>query len=93
VKGIDDAELLRILADDSGLDEALLRQKRPTKPGAIKDMRDQVEELMIPGLMQGGLSAPEARVEATRVLSWFEIAVYERGRERGLKQAADEGEI
>lgn len=85
-----DEQLLRILSDDSALDAALLRQKRPMKPSLIQEMRKQVEELMLPGLMQGGLSAPEARVEAARVLSWFEVASFERGRERGLKQAAEE---
>jgi hypothetical protein len=87
-----DAELERILADDSGLDAALLRQKRPTRPGSLTEARQQVEGLIVPGLIQGGLSEPEARVEATRVAAWFEIAAFECGRERGFKQAMEETE-
>lgn len=96
--GMDDAEVLRtcdeqllkILSDDSALDAALDAQRRPARPDSLAEMRRQVEGLMVPGLMQGGLTAPEVRVEAARVLAWFEVAAFERGRERGLKQAAEE---
>lgn len=78
--------------DDEGLIEALRRQPRPARPGTIEEARELTEGLMAPGLIQKGLSAPEARVEATRVLAWFERLAYERGRKDGCTQAHVEDE-
>lgn len=64
-------------ADDSALDEALLRQKRPTRAATLKEAREQMEALLVPGLVQGGLSEPEARVEAMNTVARFERKVGE----------------
>lgn len=80
----DDMEYLnRILDDDSGLDQALGSQKRPERPSDIKAARLLMESLIVPGLVRWGMSEPEARVEAVRVLTWFENHAAEEGYRRG----------
>lgn len=64
--------------DDSALEAALLRQQRPEKADTLEEERDQIEQLLLPGLMKGGLSAAEARVEAMNVLARFERKSSER---------------
>ncbi|MCP9209621.1 hypothetical protein [Streptomyces cucumeris] len=69
--------------DDQALIEALRRQPRPALPGTIEAMRELIEELMTPGLIQRGLSAPEARVEATRMLAGLEQKARTQERQSG----------
>jgi hypothetical protein len=64
--------------DDRALEEALLRQWRPEKTDTLEGARDQIEQLMLPGLMQGGLSAAEAHIEAMNVVARFERKSSER---------------
>ncbi|MFE0472725.1 hypothetical protein ACFW2V_14020 [Streptomyces sp. NPDC058947] len=64
--------------DDSALEAALLRQHRPERADTLEEERVQVEQLLLPGLMQGGLSAAEARIEAMNVLARFERRSSER---------------
>lgn len=61
--------------DDSALEEALMRQQRPARPATLKDARQEIERLLVPGLVQDGLSEPEARIEAMNTIAWFERQV------------------
>lgn len=58
--------------DDSGLDEALMKQERPPKAPTLEEARTQMEKLLLPGLVATGLSEPEARVEAMNLVARFE---------------------
>lgn len=71
--------------DDSALEAALLRQDRPDKPLSIEEARELIESLLVPGLMARGLSAPEARVEATAVLARFERLAVDRALQVRVK--------
>ena len=74
--------------DDSALEAALLRQNRPDKPLTIEEARELVEGLLVPGLVARGLSAPEARVEATAVLARFERLAVNRALQAKVKGQA-----
>lgn len=82
-------ETRRILSDDTSLEKALAAQKRRSRPHTLQEARTMVEELMVPTLAAEGLTLPEARVEATRVLAWLERAAHEHGFEQGVKQASE----
>lgn len=74
--------------DDSALEAALLRKPRPVLPDTLAEARELMEGFMTPGVaQQWRLSAPEARMEATRVLARFERLAHERGRQDGMAQA------
>lgn len=59
-------------SDDSALDEALMKQQRPERAATLEEVRAQMEGLLLPGLIAGGLSEPEARVEAMNLVARFE---------------------
>lgn len=64
--------------DDSALEAALLRQQRPDRASTLEETREQVEQLLLPGLREGGLSPAEARVEAMNVVARFERMTAEK---------------
>ena len=64
--------------DDSELIKKLSEQDRPARPGTLKEAREQMEQLLVPGLIQRGLSAPEARVEAMNLVARFERLAVDR---------------
>lgn len=64
--------------DDGALEEALLRQQRPKRTATLDEAREQAEQLMLPGLMQDGLSPAEARIEAMNVVARFERMAAEK---------------
>jgi hypothetical protein len=70
-KGVDEM-------DDGPLEEALMRQQRPSGVSTLEEAREEMEKLLVPGLMYGGLSEPEARVEAMNTVARFERRVTER---------------
>lgn len=67
----DDLDVLRITEDDRELERKLMAQKRPERPGSLREARRQAELLVASGLSRD-LSSPEATVEATRVIAWLE---------------------
>lgn len=67
--------------NDDALEEALLRQWRPGKVGTLKEAREQMEGLLLSGLVKGGLSHAEARIEAMNVVARFERMAAGRGLE------------
>jgi hypothetical protein len=73
--------------DDSALEEALMRQRRPVGPATLKDAREEIERLLVPGLVQNGLSEPEARIEAMNVIARFERQVIAEKLEKVVKGA------
>lgn len=64
--------------DDSRLEAALLGQQRPDKVGTLDEAREQVEQLLLSGLVEGGLSPAEARIEAMNVAARFERLAAEK---------------
>lgn len=77
--------------NDGGLEGELLRQHRPERPAGLEEAREQMEALMVPGLIQRGLSAPEARVEAMNTLARFERLAVGRALEKLVEAAPGEG--
>lgn len=64
--------------DDSALEDALLRQRRPERTATLEEAREQAEQFMMPALTQDGLSPAEARVEAMNIVARFERMAAEK---------------
>lgn len=64
--------------DDSALEAALLRQHRPAAATTLDEARERVEQLLLPGLREGGLSPAEARIEAMNTAAHLERLAAEK---------------
>lgn len=60
-----------VVQDDNMLESKLASQKRPERPADLAGAREMMESLISRALAHD-MTPPEARVEAVRVLTWFE---------------------
>jgi hypothetical protein len=58
--------------DDSRLEEILMGRAKVEMPSQLKEARDFLEELLLPGLTTQGRSPAEARVEAMNLVGKFQ---------------------
>ena len=72
--------------DDSRLEEILMGRLELKVPGDIKEARDFLEKLLLPGLAAHGRSAAEARSEAAKLVGEFGRLMYLKGASEGYDQ-------